>query len=99
MYTGLGADYNRAEAKGDGALNSPPTTINSTGGTPCGGAGTSITVRPEANINATGNVNPFLFRAFAGFRINLPYTRIFAQADKAFGNDLFSATAGVRFVY
>jgi hypothetical protein len=101
LYTGLGADYNFGQASGKGNINagsSPISCSNSAGGQACSG-GTTIQVKPEANIDATGKVNPFLFRAFAGVQFNLPYTRIFVQADKAFGNDLVGATAGVRFVY
>lgn len=99
LYGGLGADLNFGEAKGDGALNSPAQTITCTGGACGNGAGTDITVKPEANIDATGKVNPLTFRGFAGLQINLPYVRIFGQVDKSLGDDLIGATAGVRFVY
>lgn len=99
LYGGLGVDYNTGEAKGDGALNSPPQAVNCTGGA-CGGApGTDIQVQAEANIDAKGKTNPFTYRGFAGVQFNLPFLRIFVQADKAFGNDLVGATAGVRIVY
>lgn len=97
LYGGVGADYNMGTAKGKGDLNSPPDSITCTGGI-CGG-GTNVTVRPEANIDAKGSVNPFLFRGFAGLQVNLPFIRIFGQVDKSFGNELIGATAGVRFVY
>ena len=97
IYTGVGADYNMGSAKGKGALNSTPSNVTCTGGN-CGG-GATIGVTPEANINATGKVNPFLYRGFAGVQINLPFIRIFGQVDKALGNDLIGATVGVRFVY
>jgi hypothetical protein len=99
IYTGVGIDYNRGEAKGDGALNAPAQQVNCTGGACGGGAGTDITVTAEANIGAKANANPFTYRGFAGVQFNLPFLRIFVQADKAFGNDLVGATAGVRIVY
>jgi hypothetical protein len=40
-----------------------------------------------------------LFRGFAGVQVNLPFIRVFVQADKSFGSDLVGATAGVRLVY
>lgn len=100
LYSGLGADFNFGEAKGKGDLNGNNSTISCTnpGAGVCSG-GTSIQVKPEANIDATGKVNPVLFRGFAGVQFNLPFTRIFVQVDKAFGNQLIGATAGLRFVY
>lgn len=97
LYTGLGMDYNMGQAKGGGSLNAPATPVNCSGGV-CGGS-TSVTVQPTANIDATGKVNPLLFRGFAGVQINLPYIRIFGQVDKAFGNELIGATAGLRFAF
>jgi hypothetical protein len=93
IYTGLGADFNFGGAKSKGALNAgdSPILIN--------GANTGTTVTADANIEGKGKVNPILARAFAGVQINLPYINIFVQADKALGNDLIGATAGVRIVY
>lgn len=99
LYGGLGLDYNTGEAEGDGALNSPPQQVNCTGGACGGGAGTDITVAANANIDAKGKTNPFTYRGFAGVQFNLPFIRVFVQADKAFGNDLIGATAGLRLVY
>lgn len=100
LYTGIGADYNFGKATGKGDLNAgtSPITCTNAGVGACTG-GTTIQVKPDANINATGEVNPFLFRGFAGVQFNLPFIRVFGQVDKAFGNDLIGATAGVRFVY
>ncbi len=100
LYGGIGADYNMGKAKAKGSLNGDKSNIACSSGAACTGAGNpTIQVQPQANINGTGNVNPFLFRGFAGLQINLPYIRIFGQVDKAFGNNLIGATAGVRFVY
>src|SRR5690606_7063454 len=92
LYGGLGVDFNFGQAKGDGALNSGTQQITCTGGTQCGG-GININVTPEANIDATGKVNSFTSRAFAGLQFNLPYVRIFGQVDKSLGDDLIGATA------
>jgi hypothetical protein len=93
LYTGIGADFNFGDAKSKGALNAgdSPVLIN--------GANTGTTVTADANIQGKGKVNPVLTRAFAGVQFNLPYINIFVQADKALGNDLVGATAGVRIVY
>lgn len=100
LYGGIGADYNSGSAKGRGTLNSTPSTVTCTptGPAVCPG-GQAGTVDTSANIDGDGKVTPFFFRGFAGIQINLPFTRIFVQADKAFGNNLVGATAGLRFVY
>lgn len=101
LYGGLGMDYSFGEAKGDGSLNadeSPITCTNGAAGQACSG-GVTVQVKPEANIDATGKVNPLNFRGFAGLQVNLPYVRVFGQVDKSLGSDLIGATAGVRFVY
>ena len=64
-----------------------------------GGPGSGPTVQAEANVDSSGKANSFLYRAFAGVQINIPYVNIFVQADKALGTELVSATAGLRFVY
>jgi hypothetical protein len=100
LYGGLGADYNLGKATGKGDLNSTPSVLcrNAAGCT--AGSGDDVgTIATDANINSSGKVNPFLYRGFAGVQINLPWTRIFVQADKAFGNDLVGATAGLRFAF
>jgi hypothetical protein len=96
LYGGLGADYNMGEAKGAGSINANSSTLTCNGG-PC--AGESATVAPTANIDGKGKVTAFWARAFAGVQLNLPYTRIFVQANKVFGNEVVGATAGLRFVY
>ena len=104
MYTGLGVDFNFGQAKGDGALNagsSPVCSTTNVGGQGDCGAGESQagTVSPEANIDATGKVSTLLTRGFVGVQFNIPLVRVFVQADKAFGNDLIGATAGLRIAY
>jgi hypothetical protein len=97
LYTGLGVDYNMGSATGKGVLNSTPSEITCSGDTcPAGSLGTVTT---QANIDGKARVTPFLMRGFVGAQVNLPFVRIFVQGDKAFGNDLVGATAGVRFVY
>lgn len=97
LYGGLGADYNFGQAKGDGALNADESTVSCSGGV-CAG-GTSVKVKPEANINATGKVKALTTRGFVGVQFNLPYVRIFAQANKSFGDELIGVAAGVRLAF
>lgn len=100
LYTGVGADYNMGTAKAKGALNGQNSTITCSSGATCTAAGNpSVNIQPIANIDGTGRVTPFTFRGFAGVQVNLPWTRIFAQVDKAFGNNLIGATAGLRFAF
>lgn len=98
IYTGLGLDYNVGKATGKGALNSSPSNVNCSGGPLCGG-GQTFQVQGDANLDGSGKPNPFTYRGFAGVQFNLPFIRVFGQVDKAFGNNLIGATAGVRFVY
>jgi hypothetical protein len=97
LYGGLGADYNVGSATGKGTLNSTPTTLLCNGA--CGVNANAGTITTDANIDGKGNANPFLYRGFAGVQFNLPFIRVFVQGDKAFGNDLVGATAGVRLVF
>jgi hypothetical protein len=100
LYTGLGMDYNMGKATGKGSLNAEESQIQCRAGTDCDNAGNpNASIQADANIDAEGKVNPFLFRGFAGLQVNLPYVRIFGQVDKAFGSELIGATAGVRFVF
>ena len=99
LYTGLGVDYNMGEAKGKGDLNGNNSTVSCTGGAACGGAGRDIVVKPKANLDTKAKVDPFSYRAFAGFQFNLPWTRVFVQVDKSLSNDLIGGTAGLRFAF
>jgi hypothetical protein len=100
LYGGVGVDYNFGTARGRGNLNADPTTLSCTSGTGCDAAGNpDATVQAEANVDAKGTVNPFTSRAFAGVQVNLPFLRVFVQADKSLGSEVIGATAGLRFVY
>jgi hypothetical protein len=98
LYGGLGMDYNIGSAEGKGDLNSGGSTPVTCSGT-CPGGSTAGTIETTANIDGKADVSPFLFRGFAGLQVHLPYVVIFGQVDKALGNDLVGATAGLRFVY
>lgn len=98
IYGGLGADYNTGKATGKGDLNSGSAPVTCTG-VGCPAPGSIGDIETDANIDGSGKANPFLFRGFAGVQLNLPFIRVFVQADKAFGNELVGATTGIRFVY
>ena len=97
LYTGVGVDFNWGQAKGKANLNADESTLNCTGGV-CGG-GTTVDVQASGNLDATGKVTPVTYRALAGVQFNLPFLRIFVQADKSLGNDVIGGTAGLRLVY
>lgn len=98
LYGGLGADYNLGTATGKGALSNT-SNVTCTGATCSPSAGTVGTINTKADIDGDGKVNPFLFRGFVGVQVNIPFVRIFVQADKSFGNELVAASTGIRFVY
>jgi hypothetical protein len=97
LYTGVGVDYSFGQAKGKGNLNTGESTITCQSGGIC--SGQQIKVQPQANIDATGKVTAFTTRGFVGMQFNIPFVRVFVQADKALGSDVIGATAGLRFVY
>jgi hypothetical protein len=102
IYGGVGADYNAGTATGKGDLNSSPSTLSCTsgGGLPdCPSGATAGTITTAANIDGKGKTLPITTRGFAGLQLNLPFIRIFGQVNKAFGNELVGATAGVRLVF
>lgn len=93
LYGGLGVDFNFGQAKSSGNLNADESILR------VNGADNGTRVQAEANIAGKNSVDSMLTRGFAGVQINLPYMNIFAQVDKAFGNDLIGGTAGLRIVY
>lgn len=97
LYGGLGADLNFGRAVGKGDINSDPSDVDCTGGM-CPGS-TIGTVDAEANIDGKGKVNPFTYRAFAGFQFHLPYFQIYVQGDKELSSNLIGATVGARFSF
>jgi hypothetical protein len=96
VLPGVGADYNMGFARGEAGFKTD-SNIQCSGAT-CG-AIPDGTVTAIADVDADGSVNPFLFRGFAGLQLNLPFIRIYAQANKAIGQDLVGASVGLRLVY
>ena len=97
FYGGLGTDINIGTSKASGAANANPTTLNCSGGG-CGTTGT-LTAQAEANLEGNGKVQPLYLRGFAGFQINLPFTRIYVHANNVFGTDLYSVATGLRLAF
>jgi len=100
LYGGLGTDINFGSAEGKGHLNADESVISCSDGPDCATAtNPDMKVQADADINVEGKVNPILFRGFVGFQINLHDLRFYGQIDKALGNNLIGATAGIRFVF
>ena len=97
FYGGVGTDFNMGSAKGKGDLNADNSNLNCTGGV-CGGGETAV-VSTTANIDDKANVNPFFLRGFAGFQVNLPYIRLYAQGNKVFGTEVYSLATGLRLAF
>jgi len=98
LYGGLGADYNTGTATGKGDINSSTAAVSCTVTAPCP-TGDAGDIDTTANIDGKGKASPFTFRGFAGVQVNLPFIRVFVQADKALGSELVGATVGVRLVF
>lgn len=96
FYGGVGTDFNMGSAKGKGDLNTQDSTLTCNGGA-C--SGETADVRTSANIDDEADVNPFFLRGFAGFQVNLPYIRIYAQGNKVFGTEVYSLATGLRLAF
>ena len=96
FYGGLGTDINFGSAKGNGAF-AESETLTCTGGA-CGGS-TNVDVDINGGLTENGKVQPLFLRGFAGFQVNLPYTRIYVHANNVFGTDLYSVATGLRLVF
>ncbi len=98
FYGGVGTDFNMGSAQGKGDLNTQNSNLTCTGGA-CGGGGQTAVVATEANIDDEADVQPFFFRGFAGFQVNLPYIRLYAQGNKVFGTEVYSLATGLRLAF
>lgn len=95
FYGGLGTDINIGTSKASGAANANPSTLTCGGVCPTG----DVSVQAEASLEGNGKVQPLYLRGFAGFQINLPYTRIYVHANNVFGTDLYSVATGLRLAF
>lgn len=93
FYGGVGTDFNMGETQGKGDLNADPTTLMYTGGDG------SVDVQTSAELDNKGEVQPLFLRGFAGFQVNLPFTRIYVHANKVFGTELYSVATGLRLAF
>jgi hypothetical protein len=96
FYGGVGTDFNMGSAEGKGDLNTQDSTLTCNGGL-C--SGEDADVRTSANIDDKADVNPFFLRGFAGFQVNLPYIRLYAQGNKVFGTEVYSLATGLRLAF
>jgi len=98
LYGGLGTDINYGKATGEGLLNGNVSPLACTSGAACVGI-TDLKVQVQANLDAEGRVDPLMLRGFAGVQFNVPYFRIYAQVDQAFGTELIALSTGLKFAY
>lgn len=69
-------------------------------GTASGSGATSSYVSDiTASESDSGDADPTNFRAFAGIQINVPFVRVFLQANKGLGNDLAGGNFGVKVLW
>lgn len=98
FYGGLGTDINMGTSKASASGNATPTTLTCApggGGCPTG----SVSVQADADLAGNGKVEPLFLRGFAGFQVNLPFTRIYVHANNVFGTDLYSVATGLRLAF
>lgn len=91
FYGGLGTDINFSNASVKGNPTSQNSTINS--------AGNNINLGVSTDLDNTGKVQPLYLRGFAGFQVNLPFTRIYVHANNVFGTELYSVATGLRLAF
>jgi hypothetical protein len=93
-FGGIGVDFNSGEAKATGDLRNSSLTLTQG----------SITATGTASLDLgdKGEPDSMTSRWFIGGQINIPYlpfaraVKIVAQYDKAFGDNLYGISAGVR---
>ena len=93
FYGGVGTDFNMGTTEGKGNLNATPTALNTSAGDG------SVDVETTADINEKGKVKPMFLRGFAGFQVNLPFTRVYVHANKVFGTEVYSVATGLRLAF
>lgn len=91
FYGGLGTDINFANAsvKGNPETQNSNITIG----------GNARTIGVTTDLDNKGKVQPLFLRGFAGFQVNLPYTRIYVHANNVFGTELYSVATGLRLAF
>lgn len=90
FFAGAGFDYNISETDVD---------ILADGEVSGTGTASGFTADVSANDSAAGEGMATNFRAFGGLQFNIPFVRVYAQVNKALGEDLIGASAGVKVAF
>jgi hypothetical protein len=96
-YGGLGFDLNSGEAKASGTLQNSNLSLTQGGVTATGTA--------SLNLGDKGEPDSSTSRWFVGGQVNIPYFpfvrafKVYAQYDKAIGDNLYGISAGARIAW
>lgn len=91
LYGGLGMDLNFGEGQGNASLTNSAVTLSDGTNTATGTASLSL--------GDNGDPKNFFSRYFAGVQFNLWRLKVYAQAEKTFGRNLYNAQAGIRMIF
>lgn len=89
FYGGLGVDINSGSTDID--FNMSGSILNSADSSNIGAV--------SADDSSSGKPDSFTTRAFAGFQFNIPFVRLYVQAQKYIGNDIAAVNAGLKILY
>lgn len=92
LYGGLGFDYNLT-SETDVDLSASGTVVGSGGGV--GTYGASI----SADESASGDGMATNYRGFVGLQFNVPFVRVYVQAQQSFAEDLLAVNFGMKVAY
>ena len=91
LYGGLGLDYN--------VSSETDVDLNASGNFAASNAGTNYSATINANESATGEGMATNYRGFVGLQFNVPFVRLYVQANQSFAEDLIGVNAGLKITY
>tara|TARA_B100001971_G_scaffold84647_1_gene77980 strand:- start:88525 stop:89610 length:1086 start_codon:yes stop_codon:yes gene_type:complete len=91
LYGGLGFDYNLT-SETDVDLNADGTFNGNAGGD-------TYVANISADESASGEGMATNYRGFVGLQFNVPFVRIYVQANKSFAEELVGVNAGLKITY
>lgn len=92
LYGGLGFDYNLT-SETDVSLNASGNFAGT------GGGASGYDADVAANEDASGEGMATNYRGFVGLQFNVPFVRIYVQANKSFAEELVGVNAGLKITY
>ena len=92
LYGGLGLDYN-VSSETDVDIDASGNFSGSDG------AGTTYNASISADESASGEGMATNYRGFVGLQFNVPFVRIYVQANKSFAEELVGVNAGLKITY